>query len=659
MSKKKKTQASVAQQATKPAQQADAAKATVRPAGSGLSFFDHAWLPIVALLAATAAVYYGSLGNDFVAFDDDKSIWYNQNLKNPSFKGIFGEQLVGMYVPMTSLLYTFIYQVFGEKAGAFHVAGLLVHLLNVVLAYKLVLRIQHRTWAAFFVALMFGVHPMLAEAVSWVSALSTLMFSCFYLVTLHVFWSFLEGKGSKYYWLALLTFLMAGMSKSAAATLPLMLVALDWWRNGKLNFHTFLSKWPFFLISAGLIVLTFLTRSAEGHDIGGMASFTAVDRVFMVSQTLFFYPVKLLLPFDYSILYPFSKLDGAWRADYYLAVPALLVLAWWIIKNWHRQRETILGIGMYVLPLCLMLPIVSVGTAEMRNDRYAYLPSLGIFLLLMLLVEKIKWPMVRYGLLSAIAVLFAVQTMKQSMVWKNGTALFKNCVDKTPDAALCQCNLGYSELLATKFEKSIDHYSKALELDKTYVEAYNGRGQAYLNVNKIPEALGDFTKAIEAGIVTPKLYFNRGKCLAMLSRFSEALPDLSRSLELEPKAPETWYFRAFANDRSGNPAQAISDYGKAIELNPNYVEALVNRGLLHYNDKNFKASLADYSAALNIAAPGIKPMILTNRANSYYSTGAFKEALADVNQALALDPKYERAIQSRAAISQRVVGNEN
>jgi len=655
MSKKKKipAPAPLPAPAAKPQPKTDAAKSSVPAVGSGMSFFDHAWLPVLVLIAATGAIYYGSLGNDFVAFDDDKSIWYNQNLKNPSFGGIFGKQLVGMYVPMTSLVYTFIYQVFGEKAGAFHVAGLFVHLINVVLAYKLMLRIQHRTWAAFFVALMFGVHPMLAEAVSWVSALSTLMFSCFYLVTLHLYFSYLDGKGNKFYWLALLSFLVAGLSKSAAATLPLMLVALDWWRNNKLNLATFVSKWPFFLVSIGLIVLTFLTRSAEGHNVGGMATFSVVDRVFMISQTLFFYPVKLLLPLGFSILYPFSKLDGAWRADYYLALPALIVLAWWIIKNWNKHREIILGFGMYVLPLCLMLPIVSVGTAEMRNDRYAYLPSLGIFLLLMLLVEKIKAPIVRYGLLSAFVVFFAFQTMHQSMVWKDGTALFKNCVDKTPDAALCQCNLGYSELLATQFEKSITHYSKALELDKTYVEVYNGRGQAYLNVNKIPEALDDFTNAVEAGIVTPKLFFNRGKCLAMLSRFSEALPDLTKSLELEPKSPETWYFRAFTNDRTGNAAQAISDYSKAIELNPNYVEALVNRGLLYYNQQKFNESIADNSAALNISTAGIKPMILVNRANGYLKISAYQEALVDVDQALQLDPSYDRAKQSRAAIQQR------
>lgn len=630
------------------AQQGTVTAAAVRENG-GFSFFEHPWIPVLVLVAAVVATYYSSLGNDFVAFDDDKSIWYNPHIKNPSFKGIFGEQLVGMYVPVTSLLYTIIYQFFGETAGPFHVAGLLVHTLNVILAYRLMLRLQDRRWAAFFVALLFGIHPMLAEPVSWVSALSTLMFSCFYLVTLHLFLSYLDGKGGKFYWLALCTFVVAGFSKSAAATVPFMLVAFDWWRSGNLNLRTFTSKWPFWLVSVGLIALTFLTRSAEGHTLGA-STFSPVDRIFMICQTFLFYPVKLLIPLNFSILYPFIKTQGAWRADYYLALPAVAALVWWVFKNWNQQREIIFGIAMYALPLSLMLPVISVGTAEMRNDRYAYLPSLGVFLLLMLLAEKIKSSALRYGLLGLLAAFFAFQAMQQSKVWQDGTTLFKNCVDKTPDAALCQCNLGYSELLALKFERSIEHYTNALELDKTYVEAYNGRGQAYLNLNKIPEALEDFNKAIEAGIVTPKLYFNRGKCLAMLSKFAEAIPDLDKSIELEPKSAETWYFRAFCHERTGKTDAALRDYSKAIEVNPNYVEALVNRGLLYYNAQKIQESIADNTAAINISTAGIQPMIYVNRANAYLQAGKLEEALADVNKAIALNANYPRAYQSRAAI---------
>lgn len=620
-------------------------------AEKSLNFFDHPWLPVLLLVAAAIATYYGSLSNDFVAFDDDKSIWYNQHLKHPTFKGIFGEQLVGMYVPVTSLFYVIVYQLFGENAKAFHTIGLLVHLINIVLAYRLFLRVQPRAWAAFFIALLFAVHPMLAEPVSWVSALSTLMFSCFYLLTLHIFWTYLEGRGERYYWLALFVFLLAGFSKSAAATLPVALVVLDWWKNGKLTLNTVLSKWPFWLLSLALIVLTFITRTAEGHDIGGSSSaFSMFDRLFMISQTLFFYPFKLLVPLDYSIFYPFVKSGGAFRWDYYLALPALGALVWWVAKNWNKQREIIFGLGMYVAPLFLMLPVVSVGTAEMRNDRYAYLPSLGIFFLLMLLVEKIRLQPVRFGLLAMLAGVFAFQAYRQSQVWHDGTTLFQNCVDKTPDAALCQCNLGYSELLSLKFDASVEHYTKALELDKSYVEAYNGRGQAYLNLRKVPEALEDFNKAIEAGIVTPKLYLNRGKCLAMLGRHADAIPDLSRSLELEPKSDEAYYFRAFCNDKTGKEDQAMSDYTKAIELNPNYVEALVNRGLIYFGRQKFPEAIADDTKALAIAPDVFKPMILVNRANAYLQTAAIKDALADANKALEINANYPRAYQTRSVI---------
>ena len=90
----------------------------------------------------------------------------------------------------------------------------------------------------------------------------------------------------------------------------------------------------------------------------------------------------------------------------------MALLLWWVVKNWNKQREIIFGLALYALPLSLMLPVLSVGTAELRNDRYAYLPCLGIFFLLMLLMERVKPAVLRYGLLTGIAALFAFQAIK-------------------------------------------------------------------------------------------------------------------------------------------------------------------------------------------------------------------------------------------------------
>ena len=140
----------------------------------------------------------------------------------------------------------------------------------------------------------------------------------------------------------------------------------------------------------------------------------------------------------------------------------------------------------------------------------------------------------------------------------------------------------------------------------------------------------------------------------MLGRFPDALPDLSKSLELEPKSAETWYFRAFCFEKTRNPDNALQDYSKAIDLNPNYVEALVNRGLMYYNRQKTAESIADNSAALLICAAELKPMVLVNRANAFLQAGKLAEALSDASQALAINPNYPRAYQTRASIYQQL-----
>lgn len=300
-----------------------------------------------------------------------------------------------------------------------------------------------------------------------------------------------------------------------------------------------------------------------------------------------------------------------------------------------------------------MLPFRTVGSFELRSDRYVYLSCAGLFFVAGIFLEKTKSSL-RNSLMVALAGVLGFLAFRQTAVWKDGVALFKNCTDITPESSLCQCNLAYNQLISLDFQGAVRHYSEALKYDPSTIEAFNGRGQAYFQLKQIPQALDDFDKAIKAGIVTPKLFLNRGKCLVMLNRPAEAIPDLTRSIELEPKNAETYYFRAVAREKTGDPENAILDYGNAIRLNPNYVEALVNRGLLRYRGNQFEDAEADYTAALKIAAPQVQPMILTNRANVFLQTGKLDAAMNDVNNSLSINPNYPRAYQTRGAIHARL-----
>ena len=625
------------------------------PAAAGRAFFERPWLPELVLAAAAIIVFGASVSNDFVFFDDDKAILYNRALQNPSFGNFFSGQNLGMYAPFTWLAYWLGSLISGKEAWGYHTLSLALHTLNVVLVFIFLRQLTGRHWAAFFAALLFAVHPMQVEAVSWAAALSTVLFSTFYLTSLLAYLQWRRSPTPLWLGFSVAAFVAACLSKSAAVTLPFVLLAMEFFYLSK---NQLMQKWlsivPFLPFALIFGINTFVTRAQEGHDIeASSAAFSALDRFWMVCQTILFYPVKLIFPLSFSVAYPFVKMHGSWDWTYYAAPFTLAALAFLVWKKGRNQSDLLFGLSLYLLPLVVMLPFRTVGSFELRSDRYVYLSCIGLFFLAAIFLEKTK-PVLRSSIMVALAAAFGFLAFQQTSVWKDGVALFKNCTEKTPESSLCQCNLAYNQLISLDFQGAVYHYSEALKYDPATIEAYNGRGQAYFQLKQIPQALDDFTKAIQAGIETPKLFLNRGKCLVMLSRPAEAIPDLNRSIELEPKSAEAFYFRAIAHEKTGNTENAIRDYGSAIQLNPNYVEALVNRGLQHYNGGHPDEAVADYTSALRIAAQQVQPMILTNRANAYLQTGKLNEALEDVNKALTINPNYPRAYQTRGAIFTRL-----
>jgi len=615
-----------------------------------VTLLDKKWLPQIILILAAVIVYFSSLSNGLVFFDDDKAILYNHALQNPTLYKFFTGQNLGMYAPVSWIAYWIGSFISGKEADGYHLLSLIFHAISGCLVFSIILHLTRRSWLAFFVALLFVVHPIQVEAVSWAAALSTALFALFYLGAYRAYLQYTATERPSYGWLLLSYFLFTAsvLSKSAAVTLPVLLIATDFLFHRDRMKNLWKDKIFYFIVALWFGYKTFLTRQAEGHNIETVSAiFGLSDRFFMVCQTLLFYPAKLLAPFGFSIAYPFDKTNGAWNWAYYAAPAALLGIAVLVWKTARHHREVLYGLALYLIPLAVMLPLRTVGSFELRSDRYAYVSCVGIFLLLGLLLEKTT-AAIRVAMTIGISMILAFLAFEQTTVWKDGVQLFENCVEKVPQSSLCQCNLAYNELIRSDFQNSAEHYSEALRLDPKLVEAFNGRGQAYLNLKKPTEALDDFTKAVQAGISSPKLFFNKGKCLVLLNRAIEAIPDLTKSLELEPNNAEAFYLRGFAQEKNNAPELAIKDYGQAILLNPSGIEPYVNRGLLHYKKQAYQQAVDDYTAAININ-PNIA-MVFNNRANAYLNIGQKNKALADVEQALKINPEYKLAQETRARI---------
>ncbi|HNC98897.1 MAG TPA: hypothetical protein PKW90_22375, partial [Myxococcota bacterium] len=340
-------------------------------------------------------VWAACISNGFVFFDDDKAILYNPALQHPSLGKFFSGQNLGMYAPLSWIAYWVGQSLSGQEAWGYHLLGVGLHALNSVLAFRLLRGVTGRTWAAFFAALIFAVHPVQAEAVCWAAALSTVLFSTFYLASAGAWWRWRQGGGVAWLLGSVGLFALACLSKSAAVTLPLVLVAVEFYlrqREPAKGRPVWWAYLPYFALSVWFGLYTFSTRAAEGHDIEATsAAFSALDRFWMVSQTLLFYPFKLLVPLGFSIAYPFVKGgDGSWPPQYYAAPLVLAALAFLVWKKWRTRPDLLLGLALYLLPLVVMLPFRTVGSFELRSDRYVYLSCLGVFFVAGVLLENLR-----------------------------------------------------------------------------------------------------------------------------------------------------------------------------------------------------------------------------------------------------------------------------
>jgi tetratricopeptide (TPR) repeat protein len=151
--------------------------------------------------------------------------------------------------------------------------------------------------------------------------------------------------------------------------------------------------------------------------------------------------------------------------------------------------------------------------------------------------------------------------------------------DKTSNQALEQYNLGVKRQQAGDNAGAIAAYTRALELDKNYPDAYNNRGVAYLSQRDYAAAVADFSRSIELAPSEAAAYNNRGSIYFSQAKFEESIADFTAAIKIKPSA-ESYVNRGVAYQRTGHDDLALADYEAAIKLNPRFGRSYVLHGLL-------------------------------------------------------------------------------
>ena len=615
------------------------------------------WAP-AAVIIFTALLYSKALQNGFVYLDDDVYILKNSYLRDFSLKGvvaIFSKFNVSNYHPFTTITNLFEYRFFGLDPLPYHLANVALHLFNTWLVFRLTERLSDKKVTALIVCILFAVHPLHVESVAWLSERKDVLYASFYLLSLLAYLRYLaSGFSKKQYLYTLLLFLASLLSKSAAVTLPVLLIVIDIYKGRTIGVRSLIEKLPFILLSVFFGILTIMAQKAGGA-LGHLPdAFGFVNKIFLFTSRIAFYVIESVIPFRLCSLNCLPEVSGGMLAwYYYVTLPFVLILIWLIAKKNVLRKEIIFGFSFFMVTISVMLQVVNVGYA-LTAERYTYIPYIGLFYIVGQLISRIinRHRNYTFGIISIFMIVFSVLTYNRIGIWKDSDILFSDILKKNPGNRY-DCYVFYFWGLFKRDEgnrqEALQDFSNAIELEPRYIEALNSRALLYDKMGDTKNALADLDKAISLNPKKAEYYNNRAVLYNEIGNKKAAILDYTQAIYIAPLFADAYYSRGLSYDNIGDTKNALTDFNKAISLNPQNAPYYSNRGFVYYETGNKKAAMSDYNLAIKIDPNYAEAY--NNKGWAYYEAGDTQSALTDFDKAIASDPKFSRPYYNRAIIN--------
>jgi tetratricopeptide (TPR) repeat protein len=531
---------------------------------------------VVTFLSFLPALRGGFSWDDFPNFVENQQY---RGLGWRELRWMFTTTLQGHYVPVTWVSFGLSYVIGGMKPWGYHLVSVALHAANAALFYFVSRRLLATAFGggvtglaalahgsvdrdvplslgAAFAALMFGVHPLRAESVAWVTERRDVLCGLFYLVSILAYLVGVAHGGPirKRWWiLSLGAFTLALLSKAAAMPLPAALLLLDTYplrRVRPVGWRPLvLEKMPYLLLAAGAGVLALIAQS-RAHALTSYGHYGMSARVGMTAYNLAFYPWKLVWAADLSPLYELPRTVNplAWRFLFplvaFLAISALLVAL---------RRRVPGALAAWVYSALLVLPVtgaVAHAGIQLAADRYSYLSGLGFAVLaggglawLLGERERLKPSVVGAVLVVAVLVIagWAAGSWRQSKAWHDHETLWRYAVAVDPDCAGCAINLGVELISASRDPERIREaeglFRRGLRLDPDRAYTYHDLGITLVLQHRYDEAEAAFREFMRRDPSDASGPADLGLLRLAQERHAEAVELLRRALAMDPSFP--------------------------------------------------------------------------------------------------------------------------
>ncbi len=288
-----------------------------------------------------------------------------------------------------------------------------------------------------------------------------------------------------------------------------------------------------------------------------------------------------------AIFYPFTEHFPLWQVIGALLL--IIVMTTFVIVMVKRLPYLFVGWMWFSITIALVIGIiqVSIKTPYAMADRYHYLPSIGLAVMMAWGIPAfIKSEAIRKKILFPAGIIFlaimAFLSWNQCGYWKNSINLFSHALQVTKDNYLAHVSYGLALFEERKFEDAIDHYTEAIRLKPDYMLSYNNRGNAYDELGQYQRAIEDYTEAIRLEPDYVEAYSNRGKVYNNLGQYHRAIQDCTKAIRMKPDCAEAYNNRGIAYLLQGNHELGCPDAQKVCVLgNCKLLEMAKGKGLCH------------------------------------------------------------------------------
>jgi Flp pilus assembly protein TadD len=611
------------------------------------------------LALAVWGVFGQTLHHSFV-FDDRGYVYENPAItEGLHWKGVvwaFTHSHGGNWHPLTTLSHMLDCQLFGLNPRGHHLTNVLLHTASVLLLFLVLRKMTGALWRSGFVAVVFAIHPLAVESVAWVAERKDVLSGLFFMLTLWAYLRYTQKQAahsqsffsfvlSPAYWLALLLFALGLMSKPMLVTLPFVLLLLDYWplRRFAMDDSRFTigrlacEKIPFLLLTAADSIATVWAQ----HGAHAIMSGQVLDVRSRMGNALISYAAylgQIIYPAGLVVLYPHpGNRLSVWRVG--LSLLVLIFISAGVLLGRRKWPYVVVGWLWYLGMLVPVIGLVQVGV-QARADRYAYLPQIGLYLLMAWgladLMRGWRGRNVVLGIAGGLAVGgLLVAARAQTAYWKDNIRLWRHAVDVNahnalvhdslgvalgdqgqideairqfheairlvPDHAEFHFNLGIALAQQGKLAEAIQHFEQALRLKPDYADANDGLGAALAQQGKLADAIQHFERALQLRPDFPDALNNLGTALAQQGKLADAISNYERALQLRPDLPEVHNTLGLLLAQQGKLAEAIQHFERAIQLEPDDARAYNNLAAALVRQGNSAEALPHFQKALNLA----------------------------------------------------------